>query len=118
MQKANSKEPLELHKEADTQVLLSKFLSGEIKTLEPVYDQQLGYRYPQVEAIVGDASQVALFLNKLSRTGVLEKKLYDKTEENLAYCRQNQRFLWETDLGEHGSVCVQYLKWGVEGIHK
>ncbi len=79
MQKANSKEPLELYKEANTQVLLSKFLSGEIKTLEPVYDQQLGYRYPQVEAIVGDASQVAPFLNKLSRTGVLEKKLYDKT---------------------------------------
>jgi len=79
MQKANPKEPLELYRDSDTQVLLSKFLSGEIKTLEPVYDQQSGYRYPTVEGIVGDTSQVVPFLNKLSREGVLEKKLYDKT---------------------------------------
>jgi hypothetical protein len=79
MQKANTKEPLEFPKDSDTQVLLGKFLSGEIKTLEPVYDQQTGYRYPIVEAIVGDASQVEPFLNKLSREGVLVKQLYDKT---------------------------------------
>jgi hypothetical protein len=79
MQKANTKEPLELHKDSDTQAILSKFLSGEIKTLDPVYDQQTGYRYPAVEAIVGDASQVEPFLNKLHREGIVEKKLYDKT---------------------------------------
>jgi hypothetical protein len=79
MQKANKKEALELFGEHNTQILLSKFLSGEIKTLEPVYDQQTGYRYPAVEAIVGDASQVEPFLSKLHSTGVLEKKLYDKT---------------------------------------
>jgi len=79
MQKANPKEPLELYQDSDTPLLLSKFLSGEIKALEPVYDPQSGYRYPTVEAIVGDASQVVPFLNKLSREGVLEKKLYDKT---------------------------------------
>jgi transcription elongation factor Elf1 len=78
MQKANKKETLELYRDRDTQMFLSKFLSGEIKTLEPVYDQQTGYRYPAVEAIVGDASQVEPFLSKLDSAGVLEKKLYDK----------------------------------------
>ena len=75
MQKANKKETYELYKDSDTQILLGKFLSGEIKTLEPVYDQQTGYRYPAVEAIVGDASQVEPFLNKLHGTGVFEKKI-------------------------------------------
>jgi transcription elongation factor Elf1 len=79
MQKANKKETLELCNDSNTQLLLSKFLSGEIKTLEPVYNQQAGYRYPAVEAIVDDASKVEPFLNKLSRAGILEKKLYDKT---------------------------------------
>jgi hypothetical protein len=78
MQKTNKKETLELYRDHSTQMLLSKFLSGEIKALEPVYDQQTGYRYPVVEAIVGDASKVEPFLNKLS-AGILEKKLYDKT---------------------------------------
>ncbi|MCW4045104.1 MAG: hypothetical protein NWE94_06265 [Candidatus Bathyarchaeota archaeon] len=79
MQKANAKEPLELYKDSDAQLLLSKFLSGEIKKLEPVYDHRTGYTYPAVEAIVGDSSLVQPFLNKLLQAGVLEKKLYDKT---------------------------------------
>ncbi len=78
MQKANTKASLE-SKNSDTRELLNKFLSGEIKTLEPVYDQQTGYHYPTVEAIVGDAAQAEAFLNKLSREGTLEKKLHDKT---------------------------------------
>jgi ssDNA-binding Zn-finger/Zn-ribbon topoisomerase 1 len=78
MQKANAKEPLAL-KDLDIQEILNKFLSGEIKTLDPVYDQQTGYRYPAVEAIVGNGAQVEAFLNKLHREGVIEKKLYDKT---------------------------------------
>jgi hypothetical protein len=78
MQKADKKETLELYRDRNTQTFLGKFLSDEIKTLEPLYDQQTGYRYPAVEAIVGDASQVEPFLSKLYSAGVLEKKLYDK----------------------------------------
>jgi thiol-disulfide isomerase/thioredoxin len=65
-------------------MLLSKFLSGEIKTLEPVYASEVGYRYPVVENIVGDASQVEPFLNQLYKARVLEKKLYDK----IIFCPQ------------------------------
>jgi len=79
MQKAEKKESLALYRDRNVQILLSKFLNGEIETLEPVYDSKAGYRYPVVEAIVGDASQVEPFLSKLHAAGVLEKKLYDKT---------------------------------------
>ena len=78
MQKAGKKETFELYRERNVQVLLSKFLSGELETLEPVYDPKTGYHYPVVEAIVGEASQVEPFLSKLHDAGVLEKKLYDK----------------------------------------
>ena len=78
MQKANKKETLELYRDRNTQIFLCKFLSGEINALEPVYDLQTGYRYPTVEAIVDDASQVEPFLSKLCDAGVLEKQLYDK----------------------------------------
>jgi len=78
MQKTEKKETRELYKDRNTQILLSEFLSGEMKTLEPVYDPQFGYRYPTVEAIVGDASRVEGFLSELYGSGILEKTLYDK----------------------------------------
>src|SRR3990170_4923605 len=78
MQKTEKKGMFELDQDRNSQVLLSKFLSGEIKTLEPVYDSQSGYRYPVIEGILGDASQVDSFLSKLSDSGVLEKTLFDK----------------------------------------
>jgi hypothetical protein len=78
MQQSGKKEALELYRDHIVQMLLNKFLSGEIKTLEPVYDSEVGYRYPVVETLVGDASQVEPFLDKLYEAGVLEKKLYDK----------------------------------------
>jgi hypothetical protein len=78
MQQSGKKEALELYRDQNVQMLLNKFLSGEIKTLEPVYDSEVGYRYPVVETIVGEASQVEPFLNKLYEAGILEKKLYDK----------------------------------------
>ncbi len=82
MLKKDKIERVELYKDRDTQVVLSKFLNGEISELEPVYDPELGYRYPIVEEIVGNTSKVEVFLNKLYEAGVLERKLYDK----VIYC--------------------------------
>ena len=79
MQNAEEKEARELYRDRNVQMLLSKFLSGEIEKLDPVYASDVGYRYPVVESIVGDATQVGSFLNKLCEAGVLEKRLYDKT---------------------------------------
>lgn len=71
-----------MYKDRDIQAFLSKFLSGELEELVPSYDPKLGYRYPIVEAIVGDASNTEAFLNKLSEAGILEKELHDK----VIYC--------------------------------
>jgi len=84
MQKAEKKETLELYRDRNVQMLLSKFLSREIETLEPVYDSEVGYYYPVVEAILGDTPQVDAFLNKLHEAEILEKELYDK----IIYCPQ------------------------------
>lgn len=69
---------LELYKDHDTQVFLSKFLSGEISELIPQYDPNLGYRYPSVEAIVGNAQNAEALLYKLYDAGIIDRKLYDK----------------------------------------
>jgi hypothetical protein len=82
MLKTDKTERAELYKDRNTQILISKFLSGEISELEPVYDPKIGYHYPMVEAVVGDASSVEAFLNRLYEAGVLERKLYDK----IVYC--------------------------------
>jgi len=78
MQKADEKAKRELYRDRNVQMLLSKFLSGEIETLEPVFAPDVGYRYPVVEHILGDSSQTEAFLNKLDEAGVIEKELYDK----------------------------------------
>lgn len=75
-------ERLEFYRDRDTQVFLTKFLSGEISELEPVYDSKAGYHYPTVEAIVGDPLRAEAFLSKLYAVGILERKLYDK----VVYC--------------------------------
>jgi hypothetical protein len=69
---------MELYKQRNTQILLDKFLSSEISELQPTYDLKLGYRYPTVEAIVGDTASAEGFLKKLHDAGVLERKLFDK----------------------------------------
>ncbi|MEM2337135.1 MAG: hypothetical protein QXK93_00505 [Candidatus Bathyarchaeia archaeon] len=82
MLKAGKSERLELYKERAVQVFLSKFLSGEIIELKPFFDPKLGYRYPEIEAILGETSGAEDFLNKLYEVGVLERRLYDK----IIYC--------------------------------
>jgi len=72
----------ELYKMHPTQLLLSKFFSGEITRLDPVYDPKYGYRYPIVEAFVGGPEETEEFLNRLYETGILERKLYDM----MIYC--------------------------------
>lgn len=69
---------MELYKDRNTQVLLSKFLNGEIIELQPVFDIKHGYRYPTVEAITGNAANSEAFLRKLYEAGILERELFDK----------------------------------------
>ena len=82
MPKASKKELLKLYKDHKVQLLISKFVSDELATLNPIYDQKQGFRYPIVDEIVGDSSSTNEFLQKLFEGGVLERKLYDK----IVYC--------------------------------
>ncbi|MEM2947581.1 MAG: hypothetical protein QXN96_05030 [Candidatus Bathyarchaeia archaeon] len=75
-------ERMKLYKDPHVQVFLNKFLSGEISELKPTFDPKFGYRYADVEAILGGASKVEDFLNKLYEAKVIERKLYDK----ILYC--------------------------------
>jgi transcription elongation factor Elf1 len=82
MRKTGKLERVELYKDPNVQVFLSKFLSGEIAELKPTFDPKVGYRYVEVEAILGDTSKVEDFLNRLYEAKVIERKLYDK----ILYC--------------------------------
>jgi transcription elongation factor Elf1 len=82
MPKALKKELLRLYKDHKVQLLISKFVSGELGTLNPTFDPKHGFSYPVVNDIIGNSSRADEFLQKLFEGGVLERKLYDK----IIYC--------------------------------
>jgi transcription elongation factor Elf1 len=81
MSKPSKKELLNLYKDNQVQLLISKFVSGELGALNPVYDPKQGFGYPNIDAIAGKANTDE-FLEKLYTGGVLTRKLYDK----IIYC--------------------------------
>jgi transcription elongation factor Elf1 len=82
MLKTGKLERAELYKDKNIQAFLSRVLSEEMRDLKPVFDPNFGYRYPVVEAVLGDASRVEDFLNRLYEAGILERKLHDR----IIYC--------------------------------
>ncbi len=73
---------IRLYKDHNVQLFISKFVSGELSKLNPVYDPKYGYRYPVVDAIVGDSSSTDELLQSLFKAGVLKRELFDK----IVYC--------------------------------
>jgi transcription elongation factor Elf1 len=82
MSKASKDQRVKLYKDHNVQLLISKFVSGELSKLNPVYDPKYGYSYPVVDVIVGDPSGTDELLQSLSEAGVLKRELYDK----IVYC--------------------------------
>ncbi|UCE16640.1 MAG: hypothetical protein JSV12_03270 [Candidatus Bathyarchaeota archaeon] len=78
MSKASKEQRAELYRDPRVQQLLSKFMSGELSKLEPVYNPKFGYTYPAVEKIVGDTPSVNKFLLQLFEIGILKRELFDK----------------------------------------
>jgi len=78
MLEASEEERAEIYRDSRFQLFLNKFLSGELDKLNPVYDPKYGYRYPQVEAVIGDPASTEEFLNRLYEMGFLKRELYDK----------------------------------------
>ena len=82
MSKASKDQRVKLYKDHNVQLLISKFVSGDLTKLNPAYDSKYGYRYPVVDAIVGDPSSTDKFLQSISEAGILKRELYDK----IVYC--------------------------------
>jgi hypothetical protein len=78
MSKIPKDKRVEVYKDHRAQLLLSKFLGGELTKLEPVFNPKVGYRYPIVEKITGDAQSVNEFLKHLFDVGILKRELFDK----------------------------------------
>ncbi len=78
MLEASKEERAEIYRDSRFQLFLNKFLSGELDRLNPVYDLKHGYRYPPVEAILGDPATTEEFLTRLYEMGFLKRELYDK----------------------------------------
>jgi len=64
----------ELFRDRQVQLFLGKFLSGEITKITPVFDPQLGCRYPDVEAFIDSPEDAETFLLKLERCGFLTRE--------------------------------------------
>jgi hypothetical protein len=79
MPKGSKDKWFETYKDSRVQLFISKFLSGEITAVSPIYDLEQGYRYPIVEDITGDRAGATEFLENLAELGILRRKLYDKT---------------------------------------
>ncbi len=82
MSKVSKTERAEVYKDHRVQLLLGKFVSGQLSKLTPVYDPKRGYRYSIAEKIVGEPAATDKFLSQLFDVGVLERELYDK----IVYC--------------------------------
>lgn len=82
MLKTAKEKRADIFRDSRFQMFLNKFLSGELQRLDPVYDPKYGYRYPEVEAIIGDPVDTEKFLKHLYEMGFLTRELYDK----IIYC--------------------------------
>ncbi len=79
MTKSLRDERTEVYRDHRAQLVLGKFLSGEIEKLDPVYNPSYGYTYPIVESITGDPASANGFLSRLCEIGILKRKMFDKT---------------------------------------
>ncbi|MDG6222660.1 MAG: hypothetical protein IAX21_05465 [Candidatus Bathyarchaeota archaeon] len=80
MPKDSKNQVVNLSKNSKVQRLISKFVSGEIKTLKPIFDEKYCFTYPIVDEIIGEAN-TEMFLEELTKGGILKQKLHDKIIE-------------------------------------
>jgi transposase-like protein len=71
----NDNNLLELFKDKRVQLLLGKFLSGELDVINPTLSLKQGYRYPNIDAFIEDRQEAEVFLNMLVANGLLESQL-------------------------------------------
>lgn len=68
-----------VYKDRKLQHLLLKLANKEITEITPVYDLVQGFKYLEVEEILGkETNKIVPILQKLAEIGILEKKIKDK----------------------------------------
>jgi transposase-like protein len=76
-------EMLKLYREHDVILLLNRLVSEGTDEIKPVLDPAHGFRYPEVEKLIGGTTTDAVnLIEKLANAGILEKKFFDK----IIYC--------------------------------
>ena len=73
----------DIFRDRRVQALVSSFLSGHLHVIRPVFDLKYGFRYPDVEKIIGESpSGCEEFLARLCEAEILNRELYD----TIIYC--------------------------------
>lgn len=74
-----SKDRLSLYQDQAVQILLGRFVKGEIVELVPGFDLSQTARYPEVEEIVdGDTAAAKQLVERLWDVGIFKRKFYEK----------------------------------------
>jgi len=58
-----------------TQLLMGKFLRGELKAINPILEPRAGLRYPEAEHFVEDKTEAEAYLEHLRDIGVLRRSI-------------------------------------------
>jgi hypothetical protein len=74
-----SKDRLLLYQDSSVQLLLNKFVKGEIMEVVPVFDPAQTVRYPEVEGVIeGDSNAAKQLVEKLWDVGIFKRKFFEK----------------------------------------
>jgi predicted RNA-binding Zn-ribbon protein involved in translation (DUF1610 family) len=74
-----SKDRVALYQDPSVQLLISKFVRGEIVELTPSFDLDQTVRYTEVEEVVdGDVSEAKQLVQKLWDVGIFKRKFHEK----------------------------------------
>jgi len=74
-----SKDRLTLYQDQSVQLLLGRFVKGEIVELVPSFDLGQTARYPEVEEVVdGDTTAAMQLVEKLWDVGIFKRKFHEK----------------------------------------
>lgn len=74
-----SKDRLALYQDPSVQLLLSKFVRGQLVELTPSFDLDQTVRYPEVEQVVdGDSNAAKQLVQKLWDVGIFKRKFHEK----------------------------------------
>jgi len=71
LSRRTAKKQLEIFTDSRVQHFLGRFLNGQLSKINPTLNEETGYKYPEVESLVGDHEDVEPFLESLVNHGLL-----------------------------------------------